>query len=74
MQQKPNNFSMQDAMHLANTPAGQQLLSLLQQSNPDVLGKAKQQAAAGEYTQLAKTLESLMASEEVKKLLTQLGG
>ena len=74
MEKKPNKFSMQDAMHLANTPAGQQLLTMLQQSDPDILQKAKQQAAAGEYGQLSKTLEALMASEEVKTLLKQLGG
>ena len=74
MQKNSDNFSTQDAMRLANTPAGQQLLSLLQRSNPDVLETAKQQAANGNYAQLTKTLESLMASEEIKNLLKQLGG
>lgn len=74
MQKNSDNFSMQDALRLANSPAGQQLLALLQQANPEALSKAKTQASSGDFSQIAETLAPLLASKDVKKLLQQLGG
>ena len=39
MEKKSNNFSMQEAMQLANTPLGQQLISQLQKSDPEAIKK-----------------------------------
>ncbi len=74
MQKKSDNFSIEDAMRLANSPAGKQLLNLLQQADPDTLSKVKAQASSGDYSQISQTLAPLLASEEVKKLMQQLGG
>lgn len=74
MQKNSNNFSMQEALRLANSPAGQQLLALLRQSDPATLQKVLQQASNGDYSQIAQTLAPLMESEEVKKLIQQMGG
>jgi hypothetical protein len=74
VQKNSDNFSIQEAMRLAKSPAGQQLLNLLQQSDPDALKKAMQQASAGDYSQIQQTLAPFMASEDVQKLLRQMGG
>ena len=74
MQKNSNNFSMQDALRLAQSPAGQQLLAMLQQTDSTALDQARSQAAAGDYSQMANTLAPLLASEDVQKLLKQLGG
>lgn len=74
MQKNPDPYSMEDALRLINTPAGQQLLALLRQTNPEALNKAQSQAAAGDYSKIPQTLAPLLASEDVKKLLKQLGG
>ena len=74
MQQKSGEFSMQDALRLANSPAGQQLLALLQQAEPSVINQAREQAAQGDYSQVKKLLAPLLATEEAKQLLEQLGG
>ena len=74
MQNDPKNFSMQDAMRLANTPAGQQLLALLQQSDSAALRSAMEQASAGNYAQAKQVLGPLLDSPDVQKLLQQLGG
>ena len=74
MQKNSNNFSMQEALRLAKSPAGQQLLALLQQSDPEVLKKAMAQASAGDYSQISQTLAPMLESEDVKKLLQQMGG
>ena len=74
MDKKTPDFSFQDAMRLAQSDAGQQLQALLQQTNPELLNSAQAQAAEGNYDQLKKTLSSLLASEDVRRLLGQLGG
>ena len=74
MQKNSEDFSMQEALRLAKSPAGQQLLALLQQSNPDALRKAMEQASTGDYSQISQTLAPLLASEDVKKFLQQMGG
>ena len=74
MEKKFDPATVQKAMQLANTPAGKQLIGMLQQSNPDAVQKAMQQASAGDYAQIAKTLAPLMASPEIQALMKQMGG
>ena len=64
--------AMREAMRLASSPAGKQLLQLLQQSgNPD-LQKAMAQATAGDYTMAKQAVAALAQSEEVQKYLKQM--
>lgn len=74
MQKNSENFSVQEAMRLAKSDAGQQLLAHLRQTDSVQLQQAMDQAAAGDYSQVKQTLSSLLESEEVKALLKQLGG
>ena len=74
MQKNSENFSFQDAMHFANSPAGKQLIALLQQSDPNAMQKAMEQASSGDYEKARQALEPFLALEEVKKLMRQLGG
>lgn len=67
-------MSMQDAMRLAKSDAGKQLYQLLQQQNGAQLQAAIQQAAAGDYENVKKTMSSLLENEQVRKLLEQMGG
>ena len=73
MQKNGENFSMQDVLKLANSPAGKQLIALLQQQNPSTIKKAMEQASAGNYTQAKQSIEPLLESEEIRKLLRQFG-
>ena len=74
MQKNSSNFSMQDALRMVNSPAGQQLLSLLRQTDNSAVQQAIEQASNGDYTHARESLAPLLASDEVKKLLQQLGG
>ena len=74
MQKNSGNFSMQEAMKLAQSPAGQQLLALLRDSDKAQLQTAADQAAAGNYEDVQKALAPLLRSPEVQALLKQLGG
>lgn len=70
--QQPNDLSK--AYQLAQSPAGQQLLTLLQRTGGQELQKALAQASAGDISQAQKTLSALMDTPEARKLLQELGG
>ena len=72
MQKNSQDFSMQEALRLANSPAGQQLLAMLKQSDSVQLQQAMQQASAGDFSNAAETLNTLLSSPQAKKLLDEL--
>ncbi len=72
MQKNSQDFSMHEALRLAQSPAGQRLLALLQASNPQLIRQAAGQANKGNYQQAEQTLQSLLSDPEVQKLLQQL--
>lgn len=74
MVKKSEDFSMEEALRLAKSPAGQQLLAMLRQADSGQLQQAVQQANAGNYTSAQQTLQSLLDDPQVKLLLQQLGG
>lgn len=65
-------YDMSEILRLAQSPAGQKLLSLLQQSGGAQLQNAISSASNGDYTQAKQTLSSLLADPEAQKLLKQL--
>lgn len=72
MQKNSQNFSMQEALRLASSDTGQQLLALLQQSDSDALRQAADLAAAGNYQQAGSTLSKLLEDPHIRELLKQL--
>ncbi len=74
MQKNSDNFSMEQAAKLANTPAGQQLYHMLQQQQGASLQSAIAKANAGDYRELQQTVSALMDSPEAQALLKKLGG
>ena len=73
MQKNSQDFSMQEALRLAQSPAGQQLLAMLKSADSGQLRQAMEQANAGDYTNASQTLNTLLSSPEAQKLLKQLG-
>lgn len=73
MQKNSDNLSIQEALRLAKSDAGQQLFAALRKQNGTAIDAAMEQAAAGDYTQMKDTLSSLLASPEVKAMLEQMG-
>ena len=74
MQKNSQEFSMQEALRLAQSDAGQQLLNLLQQQNGTKLQQAIDQAARGDYDRVKQTMASLLANPEIRELLEKMGG
>ena len=64
---------MLEAMKIAATPAGKQLMALLQKQGGNDLQNAMEKAAAGDISQAQKAIASLLDNPEAKKLLEQLG-
>lgn len=69
-----HDFSIHDAMRLASSPAGKQLIALLQQQGGNEFRKAMASAASGDYSQAKLVIETLMADPQAQKLLKDLGG
>ena len=74
MQKNSEDFSIQEAMRLAKSPAGQQLLSMLQNADTGALQKAMAEASAGDYEQAKQTMSSIMSSPEIQEALKKMGG
>lgn len=73
MQKKSEDFSVQEALRLAKSPAGRQLIAMLQRSDNGQLQQAMQHASNGDYTKASQTLSTLLGSEEAQSLLKELG-
>lgn len=74
MQKKSQDFSMEDVLHLAKSPAGQQLYTMLQQTDSTAMQQAAEAVSAGDYTKAEQALRHLLSSPETKELLKSLGG
>lgn len=68
------NFSMEQAMAFANSPAGRQLMQVLQQKGGHDLTKAEALASAGDMEGAKNALSSLLKDPQIQKLLNNLGG
>lgn len=74
MQKNPQSISPQDAMRMANSPAGQQLIRLLQQRSGERLENAMNQAASGNYQDAQNLLRQFLSAPEIQELVEKLGG
>jgi hypothetical protein len=66
--------AIREAMKMAQTPAGKQLIQLLQSTGGQDLQKVMERANAGDYAGAKNALSALLQSEEARKLLNQMGG
>ena len=74
MEKKNKDFSMEEVMRLAKSPAGQQLIAMLKQQDHSKLEQAVAQAKTGDYSQAGQTLSAMLSSQEAQRLLKELGG
>ena len=70
MEKNSQNFSMDDAMRLANSPHARQLFELLKVKNPE----AMTDAASGNYNKLQRDLAGILSDPDIRQLLQQMGG
>ena len=67
-----HDFSMNEAMRMAQSDAGKQLFALLQSTQGAELRTVMEQAAAGNYGQAKQMIQALMASQQAQTLLKQM--
>lgn len=70
----PGGFSMDQAMAFAASPAGQQLIRMMQQNSGADFSKAQEYAAAGNMEGAKNELASLLKDPKVLAILKQFGG
>lgn len=71
----PNNQdTIREAMRMAQTPAGQQLIQMLRSQNSQDLQTAMERAAAGDYAAAKQALSAILSNPDAQKLLSQMGG
>ena len=68
------DFSMTEALRLAQTPAGRQLIAMIQQQNSSAFRQAMSSAVSGDYRQAQELLTPLLQNPDIQALLKQLGG
>lgn len=74
MQSKPESpMDYSALLRLAQSPAGQQLIAALKQSQGDNLSQAMAKAAIGDYTHAQKIISDFLSTPEGKSLLQQFG-
>ena len=73
MQKNSQDFSIEEATRLAQTPAGQRLLAILRSADPDQLQQIADQASAGDYAHANQILRDILSSPEARKILNTLG-
>jgi len=64
---------IQEAMRIAKSPAGQQLLRHLQQNCGEDLTQAIAHSSAGEYTKATQLIAQMAKNAEFQKYLKQIG-
>ena len=62
----------QQLLQLAQSPVGQQLISILRQSGGNSLDEALASASSGDYTHVRQILTTLLSSPDAQHLLRQL--
>lgn len=67
-----NEHAIQEAMRIAKSSAGQQLLRMLQQSNQESLNRVLQSAASGNYDQAKMILNEILSDPQAKEILKKL--
>lgn len=72
--QEPDADDLAQAIHLAQSPEGQQLLNMLKQNDSGQLQKAMEKANNGDYSQAKEAINAFLSTTEAKALLEKLGG
>lgn len=74
MEKNSQNFSMEEAMQIAKSPAAQQLISMLKQTNGKELQKAMDLASAGDMKNASQIIRSILsADKDAQDLANKLG-
>ena len=73
MQKKSEDFSVEQVKTLLKSPAGKELMALLQKSNGSAIQQAVDAAKAGNYSAASDSVRKIL-TPEMEALIRQMGG
>lgn len=73
MGQNEKNAAIQEAMRLAQTEAGQQLLAMLKQGDNQKIQQAMASFSAGKQEEAKKLLADVLSTPQARRLMEQMG-
>lgn len=74
MEKNSGEFDFSSLLKIANSPAGQRLLSLVQKNRDDRFDQALRQAQSGDYTQAQQLLSKMLSTKEGQELMKDIRG
>lgn len=69
----PDKKAMEQAMRFAQSEAGRKLIDSLRQSNDPGIKRAMEGSASGDPEKIRQSIETLLASPQMRALLSSLG-
>ena len=74
MAKDSGGIDFSELMKIANSPAGQELISLVQKNRDEHFDRAMQQAQDGDYSQAQAMLSQILSTPEARALMEKLRG
>ena len=74
MAKDSGGIDFSELMKIANSPAGQELISLVQKNRDEHFDRAMQQAQDGDYSQVQAMLSQILSTPEARDLIKKLRG
>ena len=74
MAKDSGGIDFSELMKIANSPAGQELISLVQKNRDEHFDRAMQQAQDGDYSQAQAMLSQILSTLEARDLIKKLRG
>lgn len=74
MEKGPGNINLSELMKIANSAAGQELLSLVQNKKDEKFDEAMQQAQSGDFSQAQEIISKILSTPEAEALMKKIRG
>lgn len=74
MAKDSGGIDFSELMRIANSPAGQELISLVQKNKDEHFDEAMQQAQAGDFSQAKAMISQILSTQEARDLMRKIRG
>ena len=74
MEKEPGNINLSELMKIANSAAGQELLSLVQNKKDEKFDEAMQLAQSGDFSQAQEIISKILSTPEAETLMKKIRG
>ena len=74
MEKEPGNINLSELMKIANSAAGQELLSLVQNKKDEKFDEAMQQSQSGDFSQAQEIISKILSTPEAEALMKKIRG